>query len=126
MSLLGATFDAFLSSTGGIIDFCINIILGIKDLIILLLSMIPDFVSVLSYAFNIIEFFISIMLNPSLLLLFILGSAFWYASFAAETRKDLIKQTGIYWVNVAQMTSKLMNAIFTIVHKIVVGIMDMI
>jgi hypothetical protein len=124
MSLLGESFDSFLLSISGIIDFFINLILAVLTLIYSVFASLGNLVQILNYIFGFIEFFISIILNPYLLATFILGSGFYYASFTAHTRKELLMQTGIYYKYVGEAIAKIAQAVYTIVHKIIVGIID--
>jgi hypothetical protein len=124
MSILGDGFDTFVSSLGGIVDFIVNLILGVAGIILSLFSNMGILLTILNYIFSLLDLFVSIILNPYLLCLFILGTGFYYASFTAETKKDLLKKTGVYYKYVFETTAKVANGIYTIVHKIIMAIVD--
>jgi hypothetical protein len=126
MSILGATIDNFVLSLGSIVDFIINLILGLKDIVISFFAIIGTLLNIIYYLFGALEFFVSIILNPYLLALFLLATSFYYASFTASTRKQLMFQVGVYWKYVFETLGKIVHAIYTIVIRIVVGIIDMI
>jgi hypothetical protein len=126
MSLLGETFDAFLISIGGIIDFLINTILGLKDLVIALFAIIGTVLQIIYFMFGALEAFVSIIVNPYLMFLFILGTGFFYAAFTGQTRQDMLIKIGIYYKYVFEGMIKIANAIYTIVTRLIVGIIDMI
>lgn len=126
MSLLGDGFDAFILAMGDIVHFFINIILGIVGIVLSLFTNLGNLLTILNYIFSIIEFVITIILNPYLLGLFVLGSGFYYASFTAQTKKELLMKTGLYYKYVGETTAKILNAIYTIVHKIIMALVDVL
>jgi len=119
MSLLGETFDNII----GIISSIAGGIVGFFGAII---GFIGKLLTILYYLFTGLEIIIAIVLNPYLLGLFILGTAFYYASFTAKTRKELMMQTGIYYKYVGEALLKIAYGVYTLVVRIVVGIIDMI
>jgi hypothetical protein len=126
MSLLGASFDAFLVSIAMIVDFFIQAVLGLIGIVVSVLASIGHMLSILNYMFGFLEFFIGVILNPYLMALFLIASSFYYAAFTARTRKDLMKQVAIYWKYVFEAIIKIAQATYTIVYKIIVGIIDML
>jgi hypothetical protein len=133
MSLLGETVDNFIiffqsiiTGIGSITTFLIDVILGIKDFIVSFFIFIPTLLTLLYDIFNLLSMFLSILLNPYLLMFMILGSAFWYAGFTATTKKDLLIKSGVYWKFVGESFVKIANGLYYIVNKIVTSIIDMI
>lgn len=120
MSLLGEPWDS-------IVQVIYAVIGGIAGLIAALVSILGKLITLIYYLFITLEVIISIILNPYLLLLVILGTAFYYAAFTAKTRKELITKTGEYYHFVLFVAlPKTANAIYTLAVRIVVGIIDMI
>jgi hypothetical protein len=124
MSILGTDFDNLIIIGSSILDFIVNLILGVAGIIYSLFSNITNLLTILNYIFSLLELIITIVLNPYLLALFILGTGFYYAAFTAETKKDLLKKTGIYYKYVFETAAKILNAVYTIVHKIIMAIVD--
>jgi hypothetical protein len=126
MSLLGDTVDGFIVLITSIVDFIINIISLILNLFLSIGVIFETLLNIVFYMFGLLEFFVSIIINPYLLILFLLGTGFWYASFAGNTKKDMITRLGTYFLYVGESTLKIMNAIYTLVTRLIVGILDMI
>ncbi len=126
MSILGNDFDVLISGIHSIIDIVVGVILSLGGLIGALLSIIGKLVTILYYLFTFLEIIISIVLNPYLLGLFILGFGFYYASFAAHTRKELLMKTGEYYKYVFESIAKIAQFVYTIAVRIITGLIDMI
>lgn len=126
MSLLGETVDNFLISLGSITDIIISVISGVGGLISGILNLFSILVSFLYYIYLFLAVVVSILLNPQSLLLVILGSGFWYSAFTAMTRKDMLIKIGVFYKYVLETGAKILYSAYTIVSRIIVGIIDMI
>ncbi len=120
MSLMGEPFDSILGALYDLVG-------GIIGLAGALIAIIGKLITIIYYILTFLEIVVSIVLNPYLLALFIMGTAFYYAVFTAKTRKELMIQTGTYYKFVIlEALPKAAYAIYTIVIRIVTGIIDMI
>jgi len=111
---------------GVVITFIYNVILGLRDFILSFFSIAGTLLNILYFLFSLLEIFVSIVLNPYLLMMFILGTGFYYASFTAETKKDMLIKTGVYYKYVGETISKIFSYVYNIVSRLIVGIIDMI
>lgn len=126
MSLLGETVDLIVTTLQTIFDFIISIFETLINLVEAIITIVGQLIDLLYYLYYALEIIISIFLDPYLLGMFILGSAFYYASFTAPTRKELLTRTGIYYKYVFEISFKIMGYVYTIVVRLIVGIIDML
>jgi len=126
MSLLGDIVDNFLISIGSISDFLINAILGLRDFIIALFAIAGTILNIMYFMFGMLETFVSIILNPYLLALLLLGTSFYYSAFTGYTRKDMLIKMGIFWKYTFEGIVKIANAVYTLITRLIVGIIDII
>jgi phage-related protein len=126
MSLLGSTVDVFITSLASIVNFILTIINIIIGFIYSLGSIITTILNIIYLMFNLFEIFLSIALNPYLLCLFLLGTSLYYCAFAGNSRKDMFIKMISYWKYVIESTFKIVSALYTLVTRLIVGIIDMI
>lgn len=126
MSLLGDTVDNFLSSLGGITGIISSALNGIGGLITGILNLFSILISFLYYIYLFLDVVISLLINPTGLLMVVLGSGFWYSAFAATTRKDMLIKIGVFYKYVFETSAKILMSAYIIVSKFIVGIIDMI
>jgi len=126
MSLLGEIVDSFINSISGITDVISNILSIIVNFISSLVHLVSFFIDILNYIYTFLGVIIEIMLDPTLFLSFILIGSLYYASFKANTKKDLLIQLGVYFKYVGETISKILSFVFYLVSKLVIGIIDMI
>ncbi len=126
MSLLGDTVDTFISTLNSIITIIINAIGGIGGIITGILHLFSLIISFLYYIYLFLDVIVTLLLNPEPLLMVILGSGFWYSAFTASTRKDMLIKLGIFYKYVFETSAKLLYSAYTIVVRLIVGIIDII
>ena len=126
MSLLGDSFDNFLTTIDYIIQIILSFLSGLEGIITGIFNLFNIFVSFLYYIYLFLAVVVEFLINPSCLLLILLGSSFYYAAFLAETRKDMLIKFGVFWKYVGETSAKILMSAYTIVTKFITGIIDMI
>jgi phage-related protein len=126
MSFLGTIVDTFIASVQNIIDFIMSLLSQVSNFILALFTALDSILTLIYSLFSILEFLVSLLFNPYLLLSFILGSSLFYAAFTASTRKDMIIKLGVFWKYTIETTVKVLHAIYEMVVKLIVGLIDMI
>ena len=126
MSLLGETVDSFLVSLDTIVSVVLNALSLISNFIISLFGIITTILQLIYYMFGFFEFIISIILNPYLILLFLLGTSFYYSAFTSSNRKDMLIKMAIFWKYIGENSIKIAHAIYTLVTRIIVGIINIV
>lgn len=119
MSLLGDPFDTIIAVISSVLS-------GISGVISAIFNLVGSILIFMGYLLYVIEVVISIILNPYLLTLYIVGTAFYYAVLTAHTRKDLLIRTGIYYKWVIETIPKIIKTIFELVVRLIVGIINII
>lgn len=122
----GCYFNDILTTTGlnTIINALLSILSFVTGLFDKLLVIGNLIINMLLYFMTFLEIVGAVILNPFLLALVVMGTGFYFASYKAQTRKDLLIELGNYYKYVFEIATKLMHALYTIVVRIVVALID--
>lgn len=116
----------YLDDLAAIAEVTSSVLTFIKELISGLASLFVSLIDILYYIGYSFTVFISVVTNPYLLFFMILGTGFYYASFKARSRKDLINKTGEFYKYTFEIGAKVGSYVMTAVSRFITGILSMI